>query len=296
MKRPPPPLNQIRSFECAARHLSFTRAAEELGYTQAAVSTHIRGLEKYVGRPLFIRHARSLELTEIGEAFLPTLRQALAQIDTATDAIVTSSRDQSVILACPISLAENWVPGVLAGFRAQHPEIEVLVHGTIWNLAADEIADVVISIHRADEVPEGHGWLWDEELLLLADPETAAEMTRPEDLLDRPKIVLSGRQEYWRIMGHALGLPRFEIEPVLKTNSSNVSLEFAARGLGVSVSLYSLSEIYMRRGLLAEPFGLRPQSPWSYYISARHGRKTGAARELFDHIRSAARTMPGITG
>ena len=64
MDRPSPPLNFIRSFECSARHLSFTKAAEELGYTQAAVSTHIRSLEKYVGRDLFIRHARGIELTE----------------------------------------------------------------------------------------------------------------------------------------------------------------------------------------------------------------------------------------
>ena len=91
MKRPPPPLHLIRSFEAAARHLSFTRAAEELGYTQAAISTHIRALEKHVGRQLFIRRARSLVLTEIGEAFLPTLRQALDQIDRATDGVVTGA-------------------------------------------------------------------------------------------------------------------------------------------------------------------------------------------------------------
>src|SRR5215470_16197412 len=98
MHRPPPPLNFIRAFECAARHLSFTRAAEELGYTQAAISMQVRALEKYLGRALFVRSARSLELTEMGEAFLPTLRQALSQIDSATEAIVTSSRDQGVIL------------------------------------------------------------------------------------------------------------------------------------------------------------------------------------------------------
>ena len=109
MNKPPPPLAFIRSFECTARHLSITLAARELGYTQAAVSAHVRALEKYVGRPLFERKTRSLRLTEIGEAFLPTLRQALQQIDNATDAIVTSSRERSVSLACPMSLAENWI-------------------------------------------------------------------------------------------------------------------------------------------------------------------------------------------
>ncbi|HHY50955.1 MAG TPA: LysR family transcriptional regulator, partial [Alphaproteobacteria bacterium] len=63
--KPPPPLNYIRSFECSARHLSFTDAANELGYTQAAISNHVRALEQYLGRQLFIRYPRSLKLTEM---------------------------------------------------------------------------------------------------------------------------------------------------------------------------------------------------------------------------------------
>ena len=74
-----PPLNYIRSFEASARHLSFTRAAEELGMTQAAVSGHVRALEQYIGRPLFHRAPRSLGLTEVAASYLPTLRQALAE-------------------------------------------------------------------------------------------------------------------------------------------------------------------------------------------------------------------------
>src|SRR5262245_35148503 len=100
--RPPPPLNYIRSFECSARHLSFTAAAQELGYTQAAVSNHVRALEQYIGRQLFIRYPRSLKLTEMGEAFLPTLRQALEQIDQATESIVASARKRTVVVSCPM--------------------------------------------------------------------------------------------------------------------------------------------------------------------------------------------------
>jgi predicted transcriptional regulator len=102
--KPPAPLNYVRSFECAARHLSFTAAAKELGYTQAAVSTHVRALEHYIGRQLFIRYPRSLKLTEMGEAFLPTLRQALDLIDQATEAVVTSSRKRTVV----VSWASIW--------------------------------------------------------------------------------------------------------------------------------------------------------------------------------------------
>ena len=148
MKRPPPPLTHVRSFECAARHLSFTRAAQELGFTQAAISTHVRALEHYLGRPLFTRNARSLTLTEAGEAFLPSLRQALTQIDTATEAIAKSAREASVVIACPTSLAQIWLPAALARFRQTHPVVEVLVHATVWEKPGGDIADLTISIHR----------------------------------------------------------------------------------------------------------------------------------------------------
>ncbi|MEY3959418.1 MAG: hypothetical protein RIR14_71, partial [Pseudomonadota bacterium] len=116
-----PPLNYIRSFEASARHLSFTRAAEELGMTQAAVSGHVRALEQYIGRPLFHRAPRSLSLTEVAASYLPTLRQALAQIDVATGQILTVAHRQEVTLACPASLATNWLPPRLRAFGAAHP-------------------------------------------------------------------------------------------------------------------------------------------------------------------------------
>jgi len=204
MKRPPPPLNMIRSFECAARHMSFTKAARELGYTQAAISTHVRALEKYIGRPLFTRNARSLALTEIGEAFLPTLRQALNQIDSATEAVVTASKDCSVVLACPMSLAENWLPPHLASFRETNPDTEILVHGTVWDSGLDEIADIVISVLRDDEVRGSAVKLWDETLLMLAAPDLAGRVSKPGDLAGFQCIVVSGRQEYWSLFSEAL--------------------------------------------------------------------------------------------
>ena len=97
--KPPPPLNYIRSFECSARHLSFTDAARELGYTQAAVSTHVRSLEQYIGRQLFIRYPRSLKLTDMGAAFLPTLRQARCRMATS-DGSVSRERSQRSRCSC----------------------------------------------------------------------------------------------------------------------------------------------------------------------------------------------------
>lgn len=298
MNRPPPPLNFIRSFECAARHLSFTRAAQELGYTQAAISTHVRALEKYLGRDLFVRNARSLELTEMGAAFLPTLRQALTQIDNATDAVMTGGRDRSVIIACPFSLSENWLPGCMAEFHRQRPDIEVTIHGTVWEGSDDRIADLVITVNRDDEVPPGAQPLWRETLSLLCAPDVAARLRSPADLIDHGKVLISGRQEYWSIMAEALDTPDLaQIDPGtvahFKTNASNVALELAAEGQGVTIALSSLARVYLQRGLLAEPFAARPASPWTYYILNRGGSRGAAVDRVFHHLVASGQRMNG---
>jgi LysR family transcriptional regulator, glycine cleavage system transcriptional activator len=280
MDRAPPPLAFIRSFECAARHLSFTLAARELNCTQAAVSAHVRGLEKYVGRPLFHRRTRSLRLTEIGQAFLPTLRQALQQIDNATEAVVTSSHDKSVSLACPMSLAENWIARILRGFSVNHPDIDVVVHGTVWESPGDPIADLTITINRDDEVPAGAIRLWRERLTLVGAPQIAKTIRSAKDVLGQPKIFVLARQEYWTIMASAVALKHIDLDKGYKTNASNIALEMAANGLGLTVSLASLSRTYVERGLLVEPLAVRPDSPWSYYIKSSSLNRRPSAERL----------------
>ena len=290
MDRPPPPLNFIRSFECAARHLSFTKAAIELGYTQAAISTHIRALEKYVGRDLFFRHARSIALTEMGEAFLPTLRQALHQIDSATDAITTTSRDQSVVIACPLSLSESWLPQCLALFRESHPTVKIILTATIWDNTDDGIADLYISVNRNDEVSAGATRLADETLSFVCATSLADRFNTWADALEQAKILVAGRQEYWAIFASAFDTGPVELETAMKTNTSNVALELAVHGLGGVIALSSLCRPYLSRGLLVEPLSLRPDSPWAYYIQTPRARRGQIAHDLFDHILDFAKT------
>lgn len=297
MTRPPPPLNLIRAFEAAARHLSFTRAAQELGYTQAAISGQVRALEKYIGRDLFLRHARSLQLTEAGSAFLPTLRQALTQIDAATDAIVSGGRDRTVMVACPVSLAENWLPQAIASFHAAHPDIEVTIHGTVWETGEDPIADLMISVCRHDEVPPGALRLWPETLSLVCSPGLAHECKGTAGLLKLPRILVAGRQEYWSLMATAvnepsLGLPDQATGAQFRSNSSNVALELAVRGLGITIAVTSLVQLYLDRGLLAEPLGLRPESPWAYYVAPGTARRNSAANRLMAHLLDQCTSAP----
>lgn len=282
--RPPPPLNHIRSFECAARHLSFTTAAAELGFTQAAISMHVRSLEKYVGRPLFFRYARSLKLTETGEAFLPTLRQALRQIDMATETIVSSARSQTVIVSAPMSFAENWLTKCLSGFRKANPEIEVVVHGTVWDVEIDSVADITISINRDDDAPLGSQLLVPERVAMLCAPMFLDLISKPEDIRKLPKIYVLGRQDYWDLYSTAIGLENIVHDRGYRANASNIALEMATNEMGLVTSLVSLSQAYVDRGLLVEPFSARPLSTWGYYISAPDRSKSGPDAKLFNWI------------
>lgn len=289
--KPPAPLNYVRSFECAARHLSFTAAAKELGYTQAAVSTHVRALEHYIGRQLFIRYPRSLKLTEMGEAFLPTLRQALDLIDQATEAVVTSSRKRTVVVSCPMSLAENRMAGCIAAFRKDHPEIEVVLHGTIWEDLSEQIADITISTRRFDDRPPDGVPLWNEELVLLCAPallEGRNAVKEPGDIFKVDWIFVHGRQEYWQCVTTELGLDMADYDKGLSTNASNIALELAAMGAGLVATQRSLARIFLQRGLLVEPFPVRTASPWNYYLTETQLSKGNVVRTVREWILSRA--------
>ena len=290
----PPPLNYIRSFECAARHLSFTDAADELGYTQAAISNHVRALEQYIGRQLFIRYPRSLKLTEMGEAFLPTLRQALNQIDFATETIVASARNRTVVISCPTSLAENWLANCIAGFSKQHPEVEILLHGTIWEEPTEQIADIVIFVRRYDNLPPAGVQLWMETTVLLCAPQYVSgpqAIASPSDILSMNWISIHGRQELWQDMANALGIDASANEKRLSTNSTNIALELAASGAGCVITTLSLARTYLERGLLVEPFETRLASPWSYYLAESPVSKGVVVKKVTEWILKQAKAV-----
>lgn len=280
----PPPLNFVRSFECSARRLSFTKAAEELGLTQAAVSMHIRSLEKHLGVDLFVRFARSLKLTEAGEAYLPTLRQALLMIDAATETVQINRQYKTVTVAAPMSLAENWVSRQIAEFRIAHPDIDIILQGTVWGKADDPDTNIYIFMCRTSDKPENGRLLMRERLALLCTPEMAKALKAPNDLSALPKILVSGRQEYWTDFARALTLSNLELAGAIRTNASNIALELAANGSGATVLPIDLAQTYKDRGLLVEPFDTRPSSPWNYYIRGSNTDFLAASQKVYNWL------------
>lgn len=282
-----PYLNFVRSFEAAARHLSFTAAAEELNYTQSAISHHVRSLEEFIGRPLFVRYPRSLALTTLGEAYLPAVKHALAGIDKATEDIITTLHDKKVTVSCPISLAQNWLTGVVTQFNDTHPEIMVAIHGKIWADDEAKVSDITLVSARKEDAPKGANLLWREKLTVVCAPDYQINgqiISAPEQLREAQLIHVLGRTAYWQSFAEHFSLADWNVASGSQTNSLNVALELAASGRGCAIVPKSLIGTYIRRSLLVEPFKFDLDSPWSCYISKETGAGTKPAQMLHEWL------------
>lgn len=127
MSRRVPPLNALKAFEAAARHLSFTKAAEELYVTQAAVSHQIKILEEHLGLKLFLRKNRSLLLTEEGQGYYLDIKDIFSQLIDATEKLLARGAKGSLTVSLTPSFAIQWLVPRLSNFNELHPEIDVRI-------------------------------------------------------------------------------------------------------------------------------------------------------------------------
>ena len=142
MARRLPPLNALRAFEAAARQLSFTRAAEELNVTQAAISHQVKSLEQWLCLPLFRRLNRALRLTEEGQAYLPAVRDALDKLDEATKRVLGGEGSPKLTVSTMDSFASSWLVPRLRRFRQIHPDIDVRYNRVTLTLSTHDSGGV----------------------------------------------------------------------------------------------------------------------------------------------------------
>lgn len=137
-----PPLNALRAFEAAARHLSFKDASEELSVTPTAISHQIRGLEEYLGFPLFYRLTRALELTREGRAMLPKVRDGLECFAAAIESTRQRQAGGRLLVTSPPAFASRWLIRHLPSFTAEHPEIELHMAASLETIDARDPSSV----------------------------------------------------------------------------------------------------------------------------------------------------------
>ncbi len=267
LRRRLPPLNWLRVFDAAARHMSFTGAAEELGVTQAAVSQQVKQLEDWLGTQLFKRLPRSLTLTDAGIAYLPQVRDALDRLGTATDQIFGHHGKRAVTLRAATTVAALWLAPRLASFRDRHPDIALRLT-TLY--APVDFGQDGVDI----EVRYGAGtWpgvkalkLFEESFMPVCSPgyrvAAAAPFTGPADLQRHRLIHVLGEREDWGSYFQRLGLPAPAAADGLQFDSLLIAVHACAAGGGVMLGTAPLIDGLLTEGRLIDLFG--------EHIAARH--------------------------
>jgi LysR family transcriptional regulator, glycine cleavage system transcriptional activator len=256
-------LDLLRGFRAAARHLSFTRAAQELFVTQPAISREIRTLEEQLGQPLFRRVNRSLELTPAGQELYRAVDEALGLVDAATLRIAGPSRTLSVTTT--VALASTWLVPRLPRFAQQHPEIDMRFVASNQMVDLDrEQVDIAIRFVPAGAATPSKDKLFDYQQFPVCAPALARDRVRPlrsrEDLarhvlLDFETVVY-GRPWYdWQHWLGAMGMRGFQGAGWLRFSHYDQVIEAATKGSGVAIGKRPHLTSHLREGTLVEPLG-----------------------------------------
>lgn len=273
-----PPLNAMRAFEAAARHLSFTRAAEELHVTQAAVSHQIKALEEHLGMALFKRQNRNLLLTDAGQSYFPALRDAFDRIDGATNKL--KERDTGGVLRVSTftSFAAKWLVPRLGRFGSQHPDIEIrlAINDSMSDFNTDGI-DVAIRYGSGNYKGLTVERLLTEVVFVVCSPALAEgpiPLNAPADLAQHT-LLHDDLPEDWDTWLEAAGLdPKgaaFRSKRDLVFNHSEMVLQAAAEGLGVALGRSVLLADDLAAGRLVKPFDLELPVKSAYYFVCQQG-------------------------
>ncbi len=298
MSRQLPSLNALRVFEAAARHLSFSRAAEELGVTQGAVSRQIKTLEEHLGVKLFRRLTRALELTEAGREYLPAMREAFDRMEQATQGLMRRRyRDVLTVSVLP-TFAIRWLIPRLGSFTEMNPSIEVRMVASILpvNLAREDI-DVAIRVGRlVEQESERHGpridlnmtedWTGVHADLVAPDvlvPVCSAALRDGDpplrdlaDLVQHTLLHTTTRPNAWPDWLRTVGLEALDREGEPAFGHFFMSLQAATAGRGVAVVPEILVASDLAAGNLVKPFDISVESAGAYYLLCRQHQRDNA--------------------
>lgn len=270
MARQLPPLNALRVFESAARHLSFTRAAEELNVTQAAVSHQIKTLEDRLGLSLFRRLNRSLLLTDEGQTLAPAVGEALGIITSAVDRLHRHDQSGSLTITTMDSFASIWMVPRMSGFRKRHPDIDVriLTSDTIVDMVRDNV-DLAIRFGHGDYPGLHVEWLMDETVSPVCAPDIITKQTplsKPEDLRHHT-LLHDDHHVSWEDWCERIGVKGFDATRGISYQHSNLVLQAAIQGDGVALARSVLTADDLAAGRLVKPFDISLPSNFSYYLA-----------------------------
>lgn len=283
-----PPLNALRAFETAARHLSFAMAARELHVTPAAISHQVKGLEDYFGQRLFRRLRRGLELTRAGQVLLPKLSEGFVRLGDAVAELRSIEEEGTLAVSAAPSFATRWLAPRLHRFVGGNPELDVRINastrlidpGKDPTVSGDTVvgspvedADIVVRFGTGDYP----GFRVDKLLNVAVTP-----MCSPRLLNDGPPLRVAADLEHhvlihdnvryddgrslWDAWFEAAGLADMDTTHGLRFSHALLALEAAADGMGVTMGMPVLAGTDLASGRLVAPLPLALPLKFAYYI------------------------------
>jgi LysR family transcriptional regulator, regulator of gene expression of beta-lactamase len=287
MERSRLPLNALRAFEAAARHLSVTRAALELRVTQAAVSHHLKLLEEQLGAPLFRRLPRGLILTDEGAALVPMLNDAFDRMAGTLDRFASGHLREIVNVGVVGTFATGWLLPRLPKFKALHPyvDLRIMTNNNRVDLAGEGL-DFAIRYgdgawHGTDAVP-----ILEAPMTPLCAAGLARRLTAPGDL-GREVLLRSYRPDEWKLWFDAAGVATPPIRgPIFDASLTMASA--AASGVGVALLPGRLFEQDLASGRLVQPFDLCVDAGRYWLTRLKSRPETASMAALREWLHQAA--------
>lgn len=271
-----PPLNPLRVFESAARHLSFTEAARELHITQGAVSHQIKVLENWLGFELFERGARRPRLTHGGEIYAAALGSAFAEIVRATQTLVSTGSRKVLTVRGHTTMFVRWLIPLLPAFQSDHPDINVRLTASVEGVDFTR-DDADVGIIYGDGPWEGlrNDPLFSDELTPVMAPELAARLPSPcttEALLELPLLHSNRRPAHWPDWIRAAGATRKPAVGDIYYEDLSVIYQCATEGLGVALGQLRYVEKDLAEGRLVAPHPLVLRRTRGYHLVCPEAR------------------------
>jgi LysR family glycine cleavage system transcriptional activator len=298
-----PPLDVLEAFEASARHLSFTRAADELSLTQSAISRQVKALEDRLGVALFHRLHRALKLTDHGEQLQRVADDVLRQLHGITERLRQSPLQKTVVLTTTPGFAGLWLIPRLAGFTARRPDVDVRISANyaLVSLERDGV-DLAIRYCAEDAAGPESPKLFGETVMPVCSPAfrkaSSHPLKRPEDL--RHHVLLYGEASAmaqlrdWPMWLRAMKLEDLKPAGVLHFSQYDQMINACVSGQGIALGRLPLIAGLLKERRLVAPFGKTVASAHGYHLirSTTSGSKA-EVDEFAGWLTEEARREPG---
>lgn len=280
-----PPLGTLPYFEAAGRHASFTKAAQELCRTPAAVAGRVKALEKALGFPLFERHARGIRLSLRGQAFLVDVQRILSDVEHTTDRHRDSESAGGLRIVAAEVLAEKWLMPKLAQFRSSYPEFNIRFetdHGAVD--PGRRRFDVWVTFTSKVDADHHTEILFEETLVPVCSPGFLLERGRPEtpaDLLGHPLLYELACEGCWSVWFASQGAPAPDLSEASGFRLYSTVIQAAASGMGVALGYSRMIETELEQGTLVKLLDSPIVSPACYVLVTPPGSENRSDIQAF---------------